>query len=91
MKSIALQIAGFISFAGGIGCLVYSDERVVGLLITILAAGLLLIGFAALLALVWFGARALVRAAFAVPPPPPPQTRSGRPAVPAYSTAQGKR
>ena len=90
MKVIALQIAGFTTVAGGIGFLVYSDDRVLGLLITVLAAGLLLIGFGAVLSLLWLGMSMLMRALI-VPAPVPPQTRSGRPAAPTYSVAESRR
>jgi hypothetical protein len=91
MKSIVLQIAGFIAVAGGIGFVIYSDDRVVGLMITVLAAGLLLIGFGAVLSLLWLGSRMLMRALIAPPPARPQTTRSGRPAVPAYSVAESRR
>ncbi len=84
MKVIALQIAGFVAVAAGAGFAVYSDERVLGLSITVLAAGLLVIGFGAVLTLLWVGARTFMRALMAPPPArPQTQTRSGRPVVPA--------
>ncbi len=67
MKAIFLRICCVMGFIGAAGFLIYSDERILGVLVTVLTSGLLLIGFGALVALVWLAMRSLLRLLLAPP------------------------
>lgn len=71
MRVIALQVIGLVACVSGVGYLIYFNERWLGALITALAAGLLLMGFAVVIGLAWYGLRSLARSVMELAAPPP--------------------